>query len=1744
MKKHYFLTIALIAFLVGFNISAADYYWVGGTGNWSEFGKHWATTSGGATFHGQVPTQNDDVYFDANSFSGAGEIVTIDNMAYCKSMDWSGATNTPDIAGWNDLYIAGSLNFIAGMKASYGGMIHFVSNTAGNTLNFSTVSLSMMGIEFNGSGEWVFMSDLDISAMMGSIQLTKGTFNTNGYTITVSGIDSWTNDSRAIIFGSSTINIGGNGLNFANPATLSLDAGTSNINMEGSWLDGLGFTYYNVSFNPGMASDVSIDGSSTFNVLDFTNANVTNVSFAGGSLNTIFDISFGATCSNRKNIKSRTDGTAATIRKITGSVNEDYLNIKDITIIGGATFTTNNGVDLGNVSGWTINSASSNNYYWVGGTGNWNDTDHWATVSGGAYPSGGTCVPTNADNVFFDANSFSAANQTVTIDAPVFCNNIDWTGTTNNPTLSGNWPGEINVFGSFTLVVGMSYSFNQTLSFRSTSVGNTITTAGNNINSHIQFDGAGGEWTLQDELNCNNISFNKGSLITSNNDINSSTFYSHSSEIRNIDLGSSAITLTSNWSISDISNLTFNAGTSVINMGGYIFSGGDLTYNDVTFSNSSVSMNGSNTFNILTLNGVELLSIEKSKIQTLNNLIADGNCSGLINIKSSTDGEITTISKLSGTIDISYIILQDVTAVGGATFNANNSIDAGNNTGWTFAALASVDYYWVGGSGNWTDANHWSLASGGVPNAGGCIPNSADNVFFDANSGFSNNGVTINQNAYCNNMDWTGAGNANLYGNKILYISGSLNFINTMKVWFNGLYKFNSNNAGNVINTASQILRCNVYFEGSGEWTLLANLDFTTYKSIYHDNGSLITNNHDITASYYYSATTNTRQLTLGSSTINVDGWKIINGTNMTLNPETSTINVNNNNSFFGGDLIYNDVNILAASNISISGGNTYNNLNIPNASSIKFEGAKTQTFNSLTIPSGSDCNDYFSLETINSGNIANFSMSAGAFNGDWLRITNITAGGGATFNATNSLGVGTTTGWNITSPASVDLYWIGNDGDWGNTNNWSLTSGGASYGCVPTSNDNVFFDANSFDGTWQSVNIYSTAYCKNMDWTGATNTPALEGSYQLKINGSLTLIPSMDISGYSGSINFTSSGVANAITSAGHTFQGISLSGSGTYSLTDNLIVSGSGLTFNNGTFNTSNFDISTTAFNSNSSSVRTLNLGSSNIDVENWNISNATNLTLNAGTSEIVTRNSSSQFVGGDLIYNKVTLIKPSWGSIFMFDSNTFNILSIAEGAMVQFEAGETQTTTSLEVAGSAGNYVQISSSISGNQAFISQTTQGFCGDWLKVKDISVGTQPFYAGENSVDLGGNSGWTWSGVTAIDQYPAALCEDIVGGGTVANVNLTTLESTIDGGNGSTHTWYSDANLTNAVASPNNATVSNGQVFYDEVDNGTCTSIAEVTYSVKGKATVGAGIDQNVCDGIQTILTATNPDGASISWDNAITDGVAFTQAVGTTTYTVTATLNGCDNTDDVDVTVNPLPTVGAGADQEVCDGIQTTLTASNPDGASISWDNAITDGVAFTQAVGTTTYTVTATLNGCDNTDAVDVTVNHAPVTNFTIDNSNEPIVDLTNTSTGADSYSWDLGDGTTGVVTTDVSHEYTTNNTFTVVLYATNSCGTISTQQNVTITNVTITNVNIASVNKSDIKIYPNPNNGLFNVELPKDDNTLITIINISGQIVYQIKSTSKQNNINIENYSKGVYFVRIVSDSINTTKQIIVE
>jgi guanyl-specific ribonuclease Sa len=87
--------------------------------------------------------------------------------------------------------------------------------------------------------------------------------------------------------------------------------------------------------------------------------------------------------------------------------------------------------------------------YWVGGTGSWiDDTNHWATESGGT-PGFGN-LPDEVTDVVFDENSFSAADQTVSVDSnyntsavysvymthmPTSCKDISFADVTNTPTL-------------------------------------------------------------------------------------------------------------------------------------------------------------------------------------------------------------------------------------------------------------------------------------------------------------------------------------------------------------------------------------------------------------------------------------------------------------------------------------------------------------------------------------------------------------------------------------------------------------------------------------------------------------------------------------------------------------------------------------------------------------------------------------------------------------------------------------------------------------------------------------------------------------------------------------------------------------------------------------------------------------------------------------------------------------------------------------------------------------------------------------------------------------------------------------------------------------------------------------------------------------------------------------------------------------------------------------------------------------
>jgi len=229
----------------------------------------------------------------------------------------------------------------------------------------------------------------------------------------------------------------------------------------------------------------------------------------------------------------------------------------------------------------------------------------------------------------------------------------------------------------------------------------------------------------------------------------------------------------------------------------------------------------------------------------------------------------------------------------------------------------------------------------------------------------------------------------------------------------------------------------------------------------------------------------------------------------------------------------------------------------------------------------------------------------------------------------------------------------------------------------------------------------------------------------------------------------------------------------------------------------------------------------------------------------------------------------------------------------------------------------------------------------------------------------------------------------------------------------------------NPVATPTSTTTY--AVTVEDISG--CTKDTNVTVTVIPLPLVDAGVDVAVCNGASTTLAATGA--ANYTWQpGGMTTASITITPTSTTTYTVTGTDNfGCQNTDDVVVTVTTLPVVDAGPDQSICDGAGATLTAAGA--ATYTWDPGTITGATITVTpTSTTTYTVAGVdANGCENTDDVTVMVNALPVVDAGVDQTiceNSPTA---LTATGAVNYTWEPGtlSGSSIIITPTSTTTYT---------------------------------------------------------------------------------------------------------------------
>ena len=254
-------------------------------------------------------------------------------------------------------------------------------------------------------------------------------------------------------------------------------------------------------------------------------------------------------------LKSTSSGSQATINlAFSGVVTGTNLSIRDLSFTGSGTLNAISSVDGGNNTGVNINENTPRNLYWIGGTGNWSDSSHWATSNGGSTTA---CAPTPNDNIFFTSNSFSAANQVVTLNIDnVGLKNMDWTGVTNTPMF--NMTGKIlEISGSVTYTTDMQFQSVGTLSFISSSTvsiqtGATDTSDANSNNiGNIYVRKPSGTFNLLSPLRSSRLQVENGSTFYTNDyDIKSTNVYFEGgTTTTTIDTGTSSITVSSQMKV-------------------------------------------------------------------------------------------------------------------------------------------------------------------------------------------------------------------------------------------------------------------------------------------------------------------------------------------------------------------------------------------------------------------------------------------------------------------------------------------------------------------------------------------------------------------------------------------------------------------------------------------------------------------------------------------------------------------------------------------------------------------------------------------------------------------------------------------------------------------------------------------------------------------------------------------------------------------------------------------------------------------------------------------------------------------------------------------------------------------------------------------------------------------------------------------------------------------------------------------
>ena len=1241
----------------------------------------------------RVPLPQDDVVFA--SFGEANRTVVSDMPRMGRSIDWSSANNN---AVWNNTInttLYGSLTFGSAMNLVMSGDIYFESRSAATLTsagkNISKhITLQMIG------GALTLMDDLAITGST-TFTIAKGTFDANDHNLSMYNFDSTGSGVRAINMGNGTWTISGAASTpwgvSSSALTLNAEGSTiilSNVSTGNKTFAGGAQTYNNLSITGGGTGTWTFTGSNSFN--NFAINAPKTVTFTAGTTQTI-NGTFTATGTdgNIITLNSSTPGTPATLTKPSGYVYTDYSAVTDVNVTGGASWAYGANSTITTSTGWTAAAAPTITTEAASSIGDKTFTANANVTNGGGLDITGRGIYWVAAA---SADCSAAADGTQVTSG---------TGTgAFTADVSGLYGNNYYCYrGYATNLLGTSYG--DWVSVQTTAgTTRTVSAAGGNFSDASTWIEGIAPTSVDDiyaDANSGDLSTDISAVVRS---------FDFTNYIHTLALGSSSLTATGE------NNLSVNC---ILGSGMTITGTGTLRLSPTTTRTIDFYTNG--------------LTIPVSMI------INAGAGTGTANLRDN------------------LLMVSDKTfTVTGGTFNTNNfAMNIGlfnsSNSNTRAVNLGSSNIT-IAYSGSASSA--WDIATFTNLN----LDTGSSTITFSGAEVYTQFG-----NKTYNNVVFTAATSSNLAANGYTPTFANLT-VN------GGADKTSVFVVGQPINVTETLT-----IDGNSVTNRLLVKSYTIGTPATVTAGTVSISNadfRDITGAG--AANWNLSTATGGSGDAGGN-------TGITFTPASTQI-------WDGGTGSWSDI---------THWGNLRQNPGFENGIGLSSTG--------WTVPANDGTIEQTSVaEEIRSGTYAS-KFTAGASTNNftygsiatrpgrtytvsfWSRGDGSNAGRYRLRDSSNGVDMvaATTTGITGTSYSQFATTFVAPE------NCYSVllylyapaVNSAVAYfddvaiyydaarlsGRVPLPQDDVHFDATSIPTLGQTITADMPRLGKDIDWTGVTNTPtfALNTSINNTVYGSITLIADMVFTN-SRSMYIEGRG-AHTITSAGKSFTTIQFQAfGGTYTFQD-AFTCGATIIFANGTLDaaTNNVNVTTSVFNSTGAASRTIKMGTgiwkttSTAAGNTWQVSASLTIDQVTNLGTINLANSSSNvrtFVGAGLAYNNITIDAGGVGAWAFTGANTFNNFTINAPKIVTFTADTTQTINgTFTAAGDADNAITINSSSAGSPATLTKSSGIVSGDYLSLQDITAtGGASWYAGNNSTDVSGNSGWIFT------KSPSAITLD------------------------------------------------------------------------------------------------------------------------------------------------------------------------------------------------------------------------------------------------------------------------------------------------------------------------------------------------------------------------------------------------